>query len=64
MKTKKILSKDRVRSEKGSGKQAKRWRNAGHEHIPTNELARPRSAPQPIGKQVRRGIKSAAQTPP
>jgi len=61
---KKILSKDRVRSEKGSGKQAKRWRNAGHERAPTDELGKVRSAPQPIGKRLRRGVQSAAETPP
>ena len=35
----KILPKDRIRSEKVAGKQAKRWRNAGHERAPANEVA-------------------------
>lgn len=64
MKTKKILPKDRVRSEKGSGKQAKRWRNAGHEHVPTEGQATARSGPKPAAPRKRAGIKKGGKTPP
>ncbi|OFV96974.1 MAG: hypothetical protein A3F68_05695 [Acidobacteria bacterium RIFCSPLOWO2_12_FULL_54_10] len=41
----KILSKERVRSEKGLGRQAKRWRNAGREQTPVDELPVPKALP-------------------
>ena len=60
----KILPKDRIRSEKVAGRQAKRWRNAGHERAPVNELATERSGPSPATPRKRRGIRAAAETPP
>lgn len=60
----KTLPKDRIRSEKGAGRQAKRWRNAGHERAPTDELAVERSGPAPPAPRKRRGIGKAAGTPP
>lgn len=59
----KILPKDRIRSEKGAGKQAKRWRNAGHERAPTNQLAEARSGPK-SAVRARLGVRKAAETPP
>jgi hypothetical protein len=61
---KKILPKDRIRSEKGAGKQAKRWRNAGHERVPTEELTKSRSSPKRATVRTRKGISKAAGTPP
>lgn len=45
----KILSKDRIRSEKGAGKQAKRWRNAGHERVPEENAVKAPGTPK-IGR--------------
>jgi hypothetical protein len=53
----KILSKERVRSEKGLGRQAKRWRNAGRERAPMDEMAVPKALPVTDGYAPPRGRK-------
>jgi hypothetical protein len=60
----KILPKDRIRSEKVAGRQAKRWRNAGHERAPAIGQAVERSGPSPAVPRKRRGIRAPAETPP
>lgn len=61
---KKILPKDRVRSEKGAGKQAKRWKNAGHERTPDERTPQARSGPKPATPRARAGVRKTRSTPP
>lgn len=60
----KILSKQRVRSEKGSGKQAKRWRTAGMERAPANALPVKKARQGEKSKVGRQGPKAASRRAP